>query len=213
MKRLRLFIADDHGIILDGLRLLLNEQDDMEVVGEAKNGHDAYRGACALQPDVLITDICMPQLDGAQLTRRLQQSSPGIKIVVLSAHEESRYIRQMLTLGAAGYVLKRSMADELLRAIRSVAAGGVYIDPLVAGKIAHSYAGRGGGSEGDKLSEREAEVLKLIAHGYSNKELAEQLCLSIKTVETYKNRLCEKLQLNSRVDIVRYAISQGWLQD
>jgi DNA-binding NarL/FixJ family response regulator len=213
MHTIRVLIADDHAIIREGLTLLLNSQPDLQVVGEAENGIETFRLSEDLHPDVVVMDVSMPGLGGAQTTRRLKEMQPDVRVLALSAHEDEVYVRQLLTVGAAGYVLKRTAADELVKAIRAVANGGTYLDPFVAGKVMSGYINRDSAEkDSSKLSRRETDVLQMMAHGHTNKEIAEQLCVSVKTVETYKSRFCEKLQLKSRADIVRYAISQGWIQ-
>jgi DNA-binding NarL/FixJ family response regulator len=215
--KLRIFLADDHAVVRQGLRALVNAQPDMEVIGEAADGRDALQHVSGCEPDIAVLDISMPGLNGAQVTERLKQLCPRIKVLALSVHEDKSYLRQALEAGASGYVLKRAAADELIRAIRTVAAGGVYLDPSLAGKVVGSFVNKSpqqllrGEIEGAPLSEREAEVIRLIAQGYTNKEIAVQLSLSVKTVETYKARSMEKLGLDSRAEIVRYALEQGWL--
>ena len=214
MTPLKILIADDHAIIREGLKLLLEAQSDLSVVGEASRGEDACRLAEELRPDVIIMDVSMPGLGGAGATKRLQESCPDVRILALSAYEDEVYVRQLLTAGASGYVLKRTAAGEIARAVRVVASGGIYLDPFVAGKVASSPTkGRSGARGGEALSEREREVLRFTARGFTNKEIANLLGVSIKTVETYKARLGRKLDLHSRADTVRYALSQGWLQD
>jgi DNA-binding NarL/FixJ family response regulator len=158
----------------------------------------------------------MPQMNGAQATAQLKQAWPSVKVLALTVHEDKGYLRLLLEAGASGYVLKRAAAEELIHAIRTVAAGGVYLDPALAGKVVGSFvrppAGKGV-PEGGDLSDREAEVVRLIAAGYSNKEIATRLSLSVKTVETYKARSMEKLGMESRADLVRYALQRGWLQN
>jgi DNA-binding NarL/FixJ family response regulator len=158
----------------------------------------------------------MPELSGAQATERLKELCPQVKVLALTVHEDRGYLRQLLEAGARGYVLKRAAAEELIHAIRTVAAGGTYLDPAIAGKVLGAFvrppAGKGV-SEGSDLSDREAEVLRLIAAGHSNKEISARLSLSVKTVETYKARSMEKLDLHSRADIVRYALQRGWLHN
>lgn len=164
----------------------------------------------------MVIDLSMPQLNGAQATAQLKQACPHVKVLALTVHADKGYVEQLFQAGASGYVLKLTVAEELIHAIRIVAAGGVYLDPTVARKIVSDYTRQpaaGDALQGSQLSERETEVLCLIAKGYSYKEIAAQLDLSVKTVETYKARLMEKLKLRSRVDIVRYALRQGWLQD
>ena len=214
-KVLRVFLADDHEMVREGLKMLIQEQADMEVIGEADNGRAAWEQIKKLQPDIVVTDVSMPDMDGAQLTKRLNKEYPHIKVIALTGFEDQNYLRQLLQAGVSGYVLKRVAAEELINAIRIVAGGGIYIEPSLAGRVVGSYIGRraniGINPAGD-LSEREEEVLRRIALGYSNKEIAVQLDISVKTIETYKTRLMEKLDLHSRVDIVRYALQQGWLQ-
>jgi two-component system, NarL family, response regulator NreC len=215
MTKLRIFLADDHAVVREGLKTLVNGQSDMDVVGEASDGARIWQlvGDCAA--DVVIMDISMPQLNGAQATQELRQRCPDVKVLALSVHEDSSYLRQLLEAGAAGYVLKRSAAETLIQAIRLVADGGVYLDPAIAGKIVDSMLGSAALTEPPEveLSDRETDVLRLIARGYSNKEIAAQLGLSVKTVETYKTRATDKLGLDGRVAIVRYALQRGWLQD
>ena len=230
----RVVLADDHAVVREGLRHLVEAQPDMRVVGEAADGEAAWRAACALAPDVLVMDLSMPVLGGVEATERVRRDCPAVRVLALTVHEERDYLTRLLRAGAAGYVLKRAAAGELVRAVRAVAAGGTYIDPALAGAVVEGYlgsqgaqdsrAGRGGrgGAEGvpgnapggaprATLSEREREVLLRVARGFSNKEVAAALGLSVKTVETYKARVAEKLELRSRVDIVRYAARQGWL--
>jgi len=214
MDKLKILIADDHALLRDGLKALVNDQPDMEVVGEADNGRIALEQARKLQPDIVLMDISMPELNGAQATRQLKRISPNVKVLALTAHEDNSYFRHMLEAGASGFLLKRAAADQLIQAIHVVARDGCYIDPAFAGKVLSNFI-RPSKVSADRteLSEREAEVLRLIAWGYSNKEIAGQLNISVKTVETYKARLVEKLQLTSRTDMVRYAVRRGWLQE
>lgn len=214
MNSLRIFLADDHVVMREGLRSLVNAQADMNVVGEADNGRDALLKATELQPDVIVMDVSMPELNGIQVTERLKRIAPRITVLVLSAHDDSGYLQQLLEVGASGYVLKKAAAEELINAIRVVAAGGVYLDPSLAGKVVGGYLGKRrarGAPRGNDLSPREAEVLRLVAWGYTNKEIAAYLSISVKTVETHKANLMAKLDLRSRVDVVRYSLRQGWL--
>jgi DNA-binding NarL/FixJ family response regulator len=216
MPDLRVFLADDHAVVREGLKSLIDAQPGMTVVGEAADGLAACEQVLELQPDVVVMDVSMPGVGGAQATERIRRECPGVKVLALTVHEHKGYLRQLLAAGAAGYVLKRAAAEELVRAIRAVAAGGVYLDPALAGKVVGSFvrtpAGKEGVPEGGDLSDREAEVVRLIAAGYSNKEIASRLGLSVKTVETYKARSMEKLGLDSRADLVRYALQRGWLE-
>jgi two-component system, NarL family, response regulator NreC len=214
MTKLRVFLADDHAVIREGLKSLVNAQPDMETVGEAEDGRLAWQLAVALEPDVAVMDVSMPELNGIKATELLKQECPKIKVLALTVHQDQGYLRQILKAGASGYVLKKAVAEELILAIRTVAAGNTYIDPVLANNIVRSYL-RDDSVPGrllrSDLSVRETEVLRLIAWGYSNKEIAAQLNIGIKTVETYKARLMEKLELRSRVEIVLYALRQGWL--
>ena len=213
---LRIVLADDHPIVREGLKQLVNAQPDMRVVGEAEDGEAACRAAKELSPDVVVIDLSMPVLGGAEAAERIRGDCPGVKVLALTVHEERSYVNQLLRAGASGYVLKRAAAAELVRAVRTVAAGGTYIDPALAGSIVEGYLDAQHTAEHSAhgaLSEREREVLVRIARGYSNKEIAAELSLSVKTVETYKGRVAEKLGLRTRVDIVRYAARQGWLED
>jgi DNA-binding NarL/FixJ family response regulator len=216
MKKLRILLADDHKVVRDGLRLLIDGQRDMRVVGEAGNGKEALQQARDLKPDVVIMDLSMPELNGLQATERLRAERPGVKVVALTVHEDPSYLLQLCKAGAVGYVLKRSAGDDLIHAVRTVAGGGLYFDPTLASKALTGRPGDTPSKEGlhpGNLSEREKEVLILLAWGYSNKEIAGNLGLSTKTVETYRVRISEKLGLRSRANIVQYALRQGWLNE
>jgi DNA-binding NarL/FixJ family response regulator len=215
MAEHRIFLADDHAVVREGLKALINAQPGMTVVGEAADGLSACEQVAALLPDVVVMDVSMPGLTGSQATARLRQECPAVRVLALTVHEDKGYIRQLLTAGAAGYVLKRAAPEELIHAIRVVAAGGVYLDPGMAGKVVGGFVRQpaNGSTPGGELSERETEVAQQTAAGYSNKEIAARLELSIKTVETYRARAMEKLGLQSRSGLVRYAVQQGWLQD
>lgn len=214
--KLRVFLADDHPIVLAGIKALVVADAGLEVVGEAPDGRTALKLATELDPDIAVIDISMPGLSGTRLSEQLRLTCPNCKILALTVHEDRSYLRQLLAIGVVGYVLKRSATDELIKAIRVVAAGGVYLDPSIAGKIFGS--GRPGApdqifADHADLSEREIEVLKLTAAGHSNKAVASQLDIAVKTVETYKARALEKLGFQSRVELVRYALTHGWLDD
>ena len=210
---LRIVLADDHPVMREGLKGLLNAQQDMQVVGEAADGQSAWQTAVALRPDVVVMDLSMPVLGGPEATERIRRDCPDVRVLALTVHEESIYLRQLLRAGASGYVLKRAAAADLVRAVRVVAGGGTYIDPAIANQLIGSYLGGNADTDlgPERLSDREREVLVRIAKGYSNKEIAAELDLSVKTVETYKSRMGEKLDLKTRVDIVRYAARRGWL--
>lgn len=216
MEKLRILIAEDHQTVREGLKLIVNAQPDMSVVGEASDGNEAVARGEELLPDLILMDISMPHFNGLKATERLKESCPDVKILALTRHAEYGYLQQLLRAGASGYVLKQSPAMELLHAIRAVAAGGKYLDPAVAGKVIGSYARRSPGPTGlpkEDLSDRESEVLRLIAWGTSNKEIAAQLELSVKTVEAHKANGMKKLGIGSRIDIVRFAVLQGWLDE
>jgi len=203
-------------VVREGLKALVNAQPDMHVVGEADNGRAAWQRAKELKPDVVVMDISMPEMNGAEATERLKQECPEVKVLALTVYEDSGYLRKMIEAGASGYVLKRAVTEELVRAVRMVAAGGSYLDPTLVGEVISTYFNQDssdGKSPESELSERESQVLRLIAWGYSNKEIGWKLNISVKTVDTYKLRLMEKLNLRSRTDIVRYALRQGWLQE
>jgi len=216
MSKLRVMLADDHETVREGLKMIVNAQDDMEVVGFAADGREAVAAAQQLLPDVLVMDISMPKLNGLKATEKLNECCPQVKVLTLSRHADDGYVRELLAAGACAYVLKQSAPSELIHAIRAVAAGGKYIDPKLAGKVMGTYSGRSGAPRSEtkgSLSERESEVLRLIALGYSNKEIGAMLTLSVKTIEVHKANAMRKLNITSRIDLVRYAIFQGWMQD
>ena len=212
-RRLRVLIADDHPLILAGVRLLLNDDPEVEIVGEARDGETALQMALELKPAIMVLDLSMPGLNGVEVTRQLRAQSPDCKIVVLTVQEDRSYLRKLIEAGVAGYVLKRSVAEDLRRAIHAVAWGGIYLDPSIAAHALDTTANSpsqpaAGGAE---LSEREMEVLRLTAVGHSNKTVASMLQLSVKSIETYKARAKDKLGFHSRVDLVGYAVEKGWL--
>lgn len=209
--RKRIILADDHPIVLAGVRALIQSAADFELVGEASDGLAALRMIAELKPDLAVVDISMPGLNGAELVRRLSLQCQATMAVVLTVHEEPAYVQQLLKAGARGYMLKRSAADELLRALRAVVANGVYIDPAVAAKMLSTMS-KPAIAPG-QLSERETEVLKLAARGLSNKEIAIRIDLSVKTVETYRARAMDKLHLKTRADIVRHGAAEGWISE
>jgi len=215
-SRLRILLADDHAIVRQGLKLLIDAQPDMTVVGEAADGDTVVAQAQALQPDVVVMDISMPGTNGLTATRTLKERQPALVVLVLTRHEEDRYLQELLRAGASGYVLKQSPPPQLLQAIRVVRAGGIYLDPAVTARVADGLLdGRqdGGRVSVAAISDRESEVLRLVAVGHSNKEIAARLNISIKTVEVHKANAMRKLGLTGRVDIIRYGVLQGWLYD
>jgi DNA-binding NarL/FixJ family response regulator len=215
MLKLRIFLADDHPVVRAGLKALIDAEPDMKVVGEAANGREAVERIERDPPDVAVLDISMPELTGAQATVQVRASHPGLKVLALTVHEDRAYLRQLLQAGAAGYVLKRAAGDDLIRAIRAVAAGGTYLDTRVAGNLVSTFVDpQPVPPPGNvALSARETEVIRLIARGFTNKEVGAQLGVSAKTIETHKMRSMEKLGLRGRVDLVQSALERGWLRE
>jgi two-component system, NarL family, response regulator NreC len=212
MTKIRILLVDDHAVVREGIKRLIDSHPDIELVGEAADGTEAVTAVDQLRPDVVMMDVSMPRLNGIDTTRQLRDAAPETKILALTVHEDDGYVREFLKAGALGYLLKRASTEELIRAIRIVAGGGVYVDPRVAETLVRTLVQPANvpPSPAAELSERECEVMRLIALGYANKEIASQLDLSIKTIETYKARSMEKLGLRSRVDIVRLATERGW---
>jgi len=217
MTPIRVILADDHPVVLAGVKALLKISPEFEVIGEALSGHAALELICRARPDVAVIDISMPDLNGLELAERLAATCPEVKLLALTFHEDRTYVQRLLHLGVRGYILKRSAAEDLAQAVRAIVAGGVYLDPSVAEKAlansSHQAAGAEGAVGGEELSPREEDVLKLTAQGYTNKEIAARLQVSVKSIETYKARATTKLNLRTRAEIVRYAFSQNWTDD
>lgn len=214
MTAIRVVLVDDHMVLREGLKTLITAQPDMAVVGEADEGEAALQQLETWRPDVVIMDISMPGVNGIQATEQIKRLHPEVKVLVLSVHDDTSYLRQMLTVGASGYILKHTAADALIQAIRTVAAGGLYLEPSLAEHVVGRYVRRPTAATellGTELSEREREVVQRVVQGYSNRDIATQLSLSVKTVETYRARALEKLGLTSRAALVRYALERGWL--
>jgi DNA-binding NarL/FixJ family response regulator len=214
-EKIRIVLADDHPIVLDGLRNLIRAEPDLELVGEAASGLGALKIVREQRPDVAVLDISMPELNGIVLSRRLNGEMPDLRLLVLTLHEDRAYLNQALEAGVRGYVLKRSAVENLVQAIRAVMVGGLYIDPAIVGRVFESkqvnkrlLARKG---VAPALTEREADVLKMAALGFTNKEIASRLDVGVKSIETYKARGLEKLGLKTRAELVRYASGQGWL--
>jgi two-component system, NarL family, response regulator NreC len=216
MAKLRIMLVDDHALMRSGLQLLIDAQPDMEVIGEAESGRVAVALAQRCRPDTVVMDVSMPELGGADATVQLLQIFPAIRVLILTRHGEQWHLRRVLEAGAAGYAIKQTAPDELIHAIRTVAAGGTYIEPSLTRELIERYVGHTAPGEHEgprgRLTERETEVLRLVAWGLSNKEIAAQLHISVKTVEFHKANGIQRLGLSSRTDIVRYALAQGWLQ-
>lgn len=211
-RNVRVFLVDDHEIVRSGLKALVDAQPDMSVVGEAAEGLAGARGVAAVLPDVVVMDLAMPVLGGVEATERIKASSPEVKVLALTAREERSYIDLLMAAGASGYVLKRSAAEDLVRAIRAIAAGGVYLDPAMAALALSALRPASEQAAASRLSEREAEVLRRIAEGHAVKDIAAMMSISPRTLETYRSRAMEKLSLKTRADIVRYALQRGWLK-
>jgi DNA-binding NarL/FixJ family response regulator len=215
MNRIRVLLADDHRILRAGLKLLLGAQPDMTVIGETDGGQSTIVLAECLRPDVIVMDISMPGMNGLAATQQLSALIPDTAVLTLTRHSEDGYVQPLLAAGAKGYVLKQSAADELLRAIRAVAAGRVYLDPAVTEQVLLMAPAKETARSARKrvLSRREEEVLRLIARGLLNREVAAQLDISIKTAEAHRAKALAKLGMASRVDIINYALLHGWFSD
>jgi DNA-binding NarL/FixJ family response regulator len=216
MTKTRIVLADDHPIVLDGLRNLVRAEADFELVGEASGGLAALKVIRERRPDAAVLDISMPELNGIVLSRRLAGEMPGLRVLVLTLHEDRAYLNQALEAGVRGYVLKRSAVENLVHAIRAVMVGGTYVDPAIVGRVfegnhAHTKPSANKGAS-PALTDRESAVLKMAALGFTNKEIASRLDVGVKSVETYKARGLEKLGLRTRAELVRYASGQGWLE-
>lgn len=213
-RAVRILLIDDHPIVLAGVKALVMTDPNVEVVGEAFDGRSGLRLAAELAPDIVVLDISLPDLNGVKVAERLRVDCPNCKILALTVHEDRGYLRQLLEVGISGYLLKRSATTELSHAIAAVAAGGLYLDPAVASMAVEVNAPRLPESTTDRaeLSQREVEMLKLTASGHSNKSAAAILGIGVKSAETYKARAMEKLGLRTRVELVRFAVSEGWLK-
>jgi DNA-binding NarL/FixJ family response regulator len=212
MRPVRIALVDDHPVVLAGIRALLQGVPEVELVGEANTGATGLQAICDCSPDIAVIDLSLPDISGMELARQIRRQCPHVKVIALTVHEDRAYVHPVLEAGAKGYLLKRSAADELLRAIRAVNQGDIYLDPTIAEKAAVTAPALAASNEDSgELSRREEDVLRLVAQGFSNKQIAGQLEVSVKSVETYKARAAEKKGLRSRADIVRYGIKQGWL--
>ena len=213
-RKLRILLVDDHALMREGLAALINSRPDMEIVGAAADGREALEQAAVTAPDLVLMDVSMPVLDGIQATRRLKEELPALKVLALTAYDSRVYLRQLLAAGASGYVLKRRAAKFLVDAIEVVAKGDTYFDPDMSPAAEDDTRGNStlrGEIRGRTLTGREQDVLTLVAKGHTNKEISSHLGISVKTVEVHKNNIMSKLGLKNRADVVRYALTLGWL--
>ena len=212
----RVLLVDDHTLFREGIRALLSASSDIEVVGEAENGKTAIELTEKLSPDVVIMDLVMPVMDGIEAAQHISGQHPEIKILILSMYDDDDHVRQILKAGASGYVLKRSASDDLLRAIREVDAGGSALHPTVAAKLLKDYARNAKAlnhrDTGSELTARESQVLKLIAEGNTNQQVADQLGLGRKTVDTHRTNIMRKLDIHDVTELVKYALRRGMIQ-
>lgn len=213
MNPIRLLLVDDQEIVRAGLRSLLEKQPELEIVGEAAGGEEAVTLASQLRPDVVLMDISMPDMNGAEATRRIKKATPDVHVLALTIHEDEAYFFEMLNAGASGYIPKRASPEDLLAAIRVAAAGDVFLHPIVAGALVQDYLRRvNSGTEResyDGLTSRQREVLTFIAEGLSNQDIASQLGISVRTVERHRENIMDRLNLHSRTDLVKYALRKG----
>jgi two-component system response regulator NreC len=206
-------VVDDHAVVRSGIKLLLDREKDIEVVGEAGNAKDAVFRARALKPDVILLDVVMPGESGIEVLPKLLKESPDTKVLVLSMQDDPRYVREAFAAGAAGYVLKEAADEEVVSAVREIAAGGRYVHPTLGARLVAADAAARAAADADPLSEREREVLRLLALGHTNQEIAQMLYISVRTAETHRAHIMQKLGLSTRAELVRYALSQGLLEE
>lgn len=217
MSKIRVLLADDHTIVRQGLRALLDSQEDIEVVGEAEDGRQAFEKTKELIPDVVVIDITMPNLNGIEATRQIKKLNPEIKVLVLTVHDNEEYIHQILQAGASGYLLKESAVTDLVSAINAVKKGGIFLSPaiskvVVKDYIRHAEEGTGDFDSLNILTNREREVLQLIAEGHTNREVAHLLKLSVKTVDVHRSHIMEKLNIHDVTGLVKYSIRKGLIK-
>lgn len=216
MAKIKVVIADDHAVVREGIKMILSREPDIEIVGEASNGREALDLVATAKPIVVVMDISMPEMGGIEATRRVKEAYPKVNVLALTMHEDESYVFQLLKAGASGYVLKRGAAQDLVQAIRSAARGEAFLYPSVARSVLADYLKRVQSGEErhryDGLTDREREILALIAEGLSNQEIAQKLFISIKTVQTHRTHIMEKLDLHNRAQLVRYAIRKGLIE-
>ena len=210
---IRAVVVDDHAVVRSGIKLLLEREDDLEVVGEAGNAKDAIFAVRALKPDVILLDVVMPGESGIDVLPNLLKESPATKVLVLSMQDDPSYVREAFAAGASGYVLKEAADEEVVAAVREIANGGRYVHPALGARMVTAEAEARAAAEADPLSEREREVLRLLALGHTNQEIAKMLYISVRTAETHRAHIMQKLRLSSRAELVRYALGQGLLDE
>ncbi|HEY3206251.1 MAG TPA: response regulator transcription factor [Gaiellaceae bacterium] len=208
----RVLIVDDHAVVRAGLALLVNAETDLEAVGEAGNAREAILEARTAKPDVILMDVMMPEQSGIDAVPQLLHEHPGVKVLVLSMQDDPRYVREAFEAGASGYVLKEAADAEVVAAIREVAGGGRYVHPELGARLVAAETAERRRAEEDPLSDREREVLRLLALGHTNQEIAKQLYISVRTAETHRAHIMQKLRLSSRAELVRYALAEGVLE-
>ena len=209
-RKIRILLADDHAVVRQGFRLILNQEPDIEVIGEAGNGNEAVRLTLQLRPTLVIMDIAMPQMNGVEATRRIIEAAPDTRILILSMHKDAVYVRETLRAGAKGYLLKESIDQDLLRAVRAVGQGDGFLSPEVSGTVLEEY--QRVEDPFDQLTAREREVLQLLAEGKTAKEIATALDISVYTVDAHRGRIMKKLSLRSSTEIVRFAMRKGLIE-
>jgi len=214
MQKIRIVVAEDHETVRQGLRALLSTKDDIDVVADAPNGREAVDLVRELKPKIAVLDLSMPDMNGLSATRAIKENMPEVEVIALTRHADDAYVQELLSAGAAGYVLKQSPVEELLKAIRAVAKGERYLDASLVTRNTKAYLSRYSTDRSrPPITDREASVLRLMAIGHSNKEIATALDIAVKTVEVHKANAMRKLDLRGRIDVVRYAVLNGWLQD
>ena len=206
---IKVVLVDDHAVVRSGLHLLLDAQGDIEVVGEAGNAKDAIFRARALKPDVILLDVVMPGESGIEVLPKLLQESPETRVLVLSMQDDPSYVREAFAAGASGYVLKEAVDEEVVSAVREIASGGRYVHPALGARIIEAEAEERAAAEADPLSDREREILRLLALGHTNQEIAQQLYISVRTAESHRAHIMQKLRLSTRAELVRYALARG----
>lgn len=209
MDKIKVLLVDDHAIMRDGIRALLNLYDDVEIVGEASEGKEAIEKAQELVPDVVVMDIAMPGMDGLEATRRIKKNNPNVKVLVLTQHDNREYILAAIKAGTAGYVPKKALGSELVSAIRAVRKGDSFLYPSAAATLIKDYLRRADEDPYDRLTAREREILKLIAEGRTSREIADRLFISLKTVLGHRTKIMQKLDIHNRTELIRYAMRKG----